>query len=236
MPSPVVWYPRARTTNPPPSCWPAFGQKLDSSQNVIDSAQKVNYPALMTSLPDALFTTTQQRLLALLYGQPERSFYFKELLRLTGMGVATIKRELDQMVDAGLLTRTRRGNQHHYQANPECPIHAELVGIVRKTLGLADILKQALTPLSDRIEQAFVFGSMASGGAKTGSDIDLLVIGDLGLNELARTLYPAQEALGREINPKLYTSAEWEALIHSKDAFASEVMNKPRIDVLGGRQ
>lgn len=83
---------------------------------------------------DALFTTTQRRLLGLLYDQPERSFYFKEILRRTGMGVATIKRELDSMVEAGILTRAKIGNQHHYQANPACPIHEELSAIVRKTL------------------------------------------------------------------------------------------------------
>ncbi len=92
------------------------------------------YPT-MSQLSDALFTETQKKVLGLLYGQPERSFYTKEILRLTGMGVATIKRELDRMLAAGILTMTKVGNQHHYQANPACPIYGELVGIVRKTIG-----------------------------------------------------------------------------------------------------
>lgn len=190
----------------------------------------------MVALADALFTTTQQRLLALLYGRPDRSFYLKEILRLTGMGVATIRRELDRMVESGILTRTHVGNQHHYQANPACQIYEELASIVRKTLGISDTLKAALTPLSGRIERAFVFGSAANGSAGPGSDIDLLVIGEVRLSELARALYPAQEALGREINPRAYRKTEWEALLGSDDTFARDVMNKPRIDVVGDGQ
>lgn len=137
------------------------------------------------ALADALFTTTQQRLLALLYGEPARSFYLKELLRKTGLGVATVKRALDRMVEVGLLTRTVIGNQHHYQANPVCPIHDELVAIVRKTLSASGAIREALNPLADRIARAFVFGSFAAGKDRPGSDIDLLVIGDVPLAELA---------------------------------------------------
>lgn len=187
----------------------------------------------MTSLAEALFSTTQQRLLALLYGQPEQSFYFNEILRMTGMGVATIKRDLERMVAAGILTRRRIGNQHHFQANSACPIHDELAGIVRKALGLASELRAALAPLAERIDRAFVFGSTASGSAKPGSDIDLLVIGEVKLAELARALYPAQEALGREINPKVYRPSEWDRLVREGDAFAREVTRKPRIDLVG---
>ncbi len=104
----------------------------------------------MSQLGDALFTTTQQNVLGLLYTQVEKSFYTKEILRLTGMGVATIKRELDRMVSAGLLTLTKIGNQHHYQANKECPIYEELSGIVRKTFGIVDVLHHALLPLEKK--------------------------------------------------------------------------------------
>jgi len=185
-------------------------------------------------LADALFTTTQQSLLGLLYGEPERSFYLKEILRLTGMGVATIKRELDRMVKAGILTRTHIGNQHHYQADPTCPIHAELAAIVRKTMGLAETLSAALVPLADRIIWAFVFGSVARGTATRRSDIDLLVIGDLEFDELSLAIYSAQEDISREINPKLYRPHEWQALLDSADGFARDVLGKPRIDLIGG--
>ncbi len=185
------------------------------------------------ALAAALFTTTQQRLLALLYGQPARSFYFKELLRKTGLGVATVKRELDRMVEAGLLTRTVIGNQHHYQANPACPIHDELAAIVRKTLGAPNAIREALATLGERIARAFIFGSFAAGTDRPGSDIDLLVIGDVPLAELARVLYPLQEALEREINPKLYRPDEWTQRVASEDAFVRELLRKPRIELIG---
>ena len=185
------------------------------------------------ALAEALFTTTQQRLLALLYGEPARSFYFKELLRKTGLGVATVKRELDRMVEAGLLTRTVIGNQHHYQANPACPIHDELAAIVRKTLGAPNAIREALRPLADRIARAFMSGSFAAGTDQPGSDIDLLVIGDVSLAELVRALCPLQEALAREINPKLYRPDEWAQSIASEDGFARELLRRPRIELIG---
>ena len=157
----------------------------------------------MSQLSDALFTTTQKRVLGLLYTRPDRSFYTKEILRLTGMGVATIKRELDRMVSAGILTLRRQGNQHHYQANPDCPIYQELLSIVRKTFGVVDVLRKALEPLTDRIKWGFVFGSVASGKESTNSDVDLLLIGDISFAEAVTALQPVQETLSREINPKV---------------------------------
>lgn len=187
----------------------------------------------MSQLADALFTITQQNVLGLLYARPDRSFYTKEILRLTGMGVATIKRELDRMVAAGVLTMTRIGNQHHYQANPACSIYYELLNIVKKTFGVADVIKRALTPWDGHIEWAFIFGSVASGKETSTSDIDLLIIGDVNFSDAVTALYPLQEILGREINPKIYSKAEWRKLQTNKDAFAKEVLAKPRINVLG---
>ena len=187
----------------------------------------------MGQLGDALFTTTQQKVLGLLYVQPERSFYTKEIIRLTGMGVATIKRELGRMLAAGLLKMTRIGNQHHYQANPDCPIYSEVLGIVKKTFGVVEILKQALSTLLDHIDQAFVFGSMASGKETSLSDIDLIIIGKAGFSEVVAALYPAQETLGREINPKIYSTREWALMQKKPDAFLKEVLSKPRMDIIG---
>jgi len=149
----------------------------------------------MSQLGDALLTTTQRKVLGLLYGQPQKSFYTKEILRLTGMGVATIKRELDRMRAAGLLTMTRIGNQHHYQANPECPIFNELVSIIRKisgeqkgeimqsdqerlVIGGTIVISRAeLQELAQRyhIHRLVLFGSAARGELRPDSDIDLLV-------------------------------------------------------------
>lgn len=188
----------------------------------------------MSQLSDALFTETQQKVLGLLYGQPERTFYTKEILRLTGMGVATIKRELDRMLAAGILRMTRIGNQHHYQANPQCPIYSELLGIVKKTFGLTEVIHRALEPLAGKIVRAFVFGSVASGRETAASDIDLLIIGDAGFAEVVGALHPVQETLGREVNPKIYRPDEWTRMMNARDAFVMEVMTKPRMDVIGG--
>lgn len=187
----------------------------------------------MSQLGDALFTATQQKVLGLLYGQPDRSFYIKEILRLTGMGVATIKRELDRMLAAGILRMTRIGNQHHYQANPQCPIYSELLGIVNKTFGMTEVIRHALEPLAGKIDQAFVFGSVASRRETATSDIDLLVIGEAGFAEVVSALYPVQAMLGREINPKIYRKEEWTRMKSVQDAFVVEVLAKPRMDVIG---
>jgi len=152
---------------------------------------------------------------------------------LTGMGVATIKRELDRMLAAGILRMSRIGNQHHYQANPLCPIYGELISIVKKTFGVAEILRQALDPLAGKIDHAFVFGSVASGKETATGDIDLLIIGELGFTEVVNALYSIQEVLGREVNPKIYRKDEWTRLKTTKDAFVTEVLTKPRMDVIG---
>ena len=187
----------------------------------------------MSQLGDALFTTTQKRVLGLLYLQPEQSFYTKQILRLTGMGVATIKRELDRMLSAGILQMTKIGNQHHYQANPECPIYQELLGIVNKTFGIADVLRTVLVPLSAQIDWAFIFGSVASGKETSGSDIDLMVIGDVSFSEVVAAIYPVQESLAREVNPKIYSREEWLQLNNSNEIFINEVLEKPGINIIG---
>ena len=187
----------------------------------------------MSQLADALFTTTQQQVLGLLYAQPEKSFYTKEILRLTGMGVATIKRELDRMVAAGILSLTRIGNQHHYQADPACPIYHELLGIVKKTFGVVDVINLALAPLAGHIDWAFIFGSVASGKETSASDIDLMIIGDVGFSKAVTALYSVQQTLGREINPKIYSKKEWIKMRKNNDAFIKEVLAKERMDVMG---
>ncbi len=187
----------------------------------------------MSQLADALFTTTQQKVLGVLYTQPERSFYINEILRMTGMGVATVKRELDRMVAAGILSMTRIGNQHHYQANPECHIYDELLGIVKKTLGVVDVIKLALSPLATHIVWAFIFGSVASGKETSFSDIDLMIIGDVGFVEAVSAIYSVQETLGREVNPKIYRKEEWMQMLNNEEAFIKEVSAKSILNVIG---
>ena len=187
----------------------------------------------MSKLSNALFTVTQQKVLSLLFTQPDKSFYVKEILRLTGMGVATIKRELDRMRAAGILRMTKIGNQHHYQANPDCPIYLELSGLIKKTSGIVGSINSALSEISDQIDWAFIYGSVASEKETTGSDIDLMIIGDISFSQVVGLLYPAQKSLGREINPKIYSSKVWMQMKKSKNAFVNELLLKPRMDVIG---
>lgn len=187
----------------------------------------------MGNLADALFSRTQQQVLGLLYGQPEKSFYINEIIRSTGMGVATIKRELDRLEAVGILQRVKIGNQQHYQAEPLCAIYRELRALVNKTLGVAGILSRALLPLKEQIELAFLFGSIARGTETTNSDIDLMLIGDITLEEVVEVTYAVQESLGRTINPRIYRPDEWQLLLTEQGSFIKDVMKHARIDLIG---
>ncbi|MBI3187269.1 MAG: nucleotidyltransferase domain-containing protein [Gammaproteobacteria bacterium] len=186
-----------------------------------------------TAIGDALFSKTQQRVLGLLFGKPDKSFYLNETVRWADMGRGTIRRELDRLVAAGVLTVSHEGNQHHYRANPECPVYNELLGIVRKTFGVADVIREALLPLAEQIDWAFIFGSVASGKETSSSDIDLMIIGSPGFSDVVAALYSSQQSLGREINPKIFRRAEWLQMVANKDAFVKDVLSKPRMDVMG---
>ena len=186
-----------------------------------------------TSISDALFTKTQQRVLGLLFGAPDKSFYTNEIVRRADMGRGTVRRELARLVSAGLLEMAPEGNQHHYRANKHCPIYAALVDIVKKTFGFTDVIREALSPLAGQIEWAFIFGSVASGKETASSDIDLMIIGEPGFSEVVGVLYPVQNSLGREINPKIFHRKEWVQRRDSGDAFIKEVLSKPRMDVMG---
>ena len=186
------------------------------------------------SVADALFSGLQQRLLAVLFGQPDRSFYGNELLRLTGTGRGALQRELEKLVSADLVTVTPVGNQKHYQANAAAPIFAELRGIVMKTLGLADVLRTALNAVSDRIELAFVFGSVAKGTDIATSDIDLMVVTEtLSYADLFEGLAAAEQVLGRKVNPTLYTSAALAEKVRTENSFVLRVLSQPKIFLIG---
>ena len=188
----------------------------------------------ISRLGNALFSTTQQEVLGLLYGHPGETFYVNQILRLTGMGVHTIKRELDRMTAVGILTMCKIGNQHHYQANPECPIYPELLGIVRKTFGVADVIRAALEARDAQIELAFVYGSIASAEDRADSDIDLMIVApELAYAELMEILTDVEEALGRKINPTIYNASEVESRLKRKDAFLVRVTERPKTWIKG---
>jgi predicted nucleotidyltransferase len=188
----------------------------------------------MGTYAEALFTKTQQRVLSLLFGQPQRSFYANELIGLAQSGSGTVQRELARLEAARLVTVHRIGNQKHYQANPDTPIFEELRSIVMKTFGVSDVLRTALAPLWPLIEVAFIYGSLAKGTEHAGSDIDLMVIGSLPSNaQLLEALLPAQGQLGRAVNPALYTAAEFMQRVRDGKSFMLRVLEQPKILVKG---
>lgn len=199
-------------------------------------SESPEYPAhpRPTGLADALFPSTRQRVLACLFGRPGRSFYATELMQLTGGGSGAVQRELARLAQSGLATVRRIGNQKHYQANPESPIFSELRGIVEKTLGLAEPLRQALAPMEDRIFAAFVFGSVAKREDGADSDIDLMVISDaLAYADVFSALAEAETQLGRPVNPTLHSRKEFSQRAREGHAFIMRVLSQPKIWLMG---
>ena len=186
------------------------------------------------SLSDALFTTTQQRVLSRLFGEPGRSYSVSELIQATGSGSGAVQRELARLAGSGLLTVEQVGNQKRYRANPAAPIHDEIAAIVRKTFGLAAPLREALSPLEDRISAAFIYGSVAKGSDTASSDIDLMIVSDeLGYPDVLIALQPLIERLGREINPNILTPAELQKRVDDGASFATRTLAQPKIWLIG---
>ena len=187
-----------------------------------------------SAIGDALFTKTQQRVLGLLYGKPEQSYYLNEIVRLAAVGKGSVNRELGKLCAAGLLTVSRQGNQNHYQANANNPIFNELKAITQKTFGVVDIIKAALVPLLPQLNCAFIYGSVAQGTEHAGSDIDLMLVGDdMSYSEVMELLAPAEKQLGRTINPTLYTVAEFTDRKNSHQPFITRVMEQPKLWLVG---
>lgn len=186
------------------------------------------------SIGDALFTKTQQKVLGLLFGKPDRSFYTNEIMRWASIGRGTVSRELERLVGAGLLTVNKEGNQNHYQANALSPVFKELTSIVRKTFGVADEIRQALKPLENNIDVAFIYGSIAKGSDTKSSDIDLMLIGNgLSYGAVVEVLMPLEDVLQRTINPSIYEKDEIIARLSSRDSFVTRVMEQPKILLKG---
>lgn len=186
------------------------------------------------SIADALFPQVRQRLLAALYGHPHRSFYTNELVRLAQSGIGGVQRELASLSACGLLTVSAKGNQKHYQANAAAPVYGELHAIVRKTFGVADVLRAALAPLAPRIEQAFVYGSVAAGEEHGASDIDVMIVADgLALEDVFTALAPLESSLGRRISPTLYTPVEFAKRVKARNPFLTKVLARPRLALIG---
>jgi len=189
------------------------------------------------SLSNALFSKVQQRVLALIFGHPERSFYASEIVRTVRSGTGAVERELARLRSSGLVSVERIGNQKHYRANPNSPIFAELKSLVWKTVALAEPLKESLESFADEIDTAFIYGSVAKGTDTARSDIDLMVIGDdLDYVGLHGALQDAERKLSRKVNPTFLSPADWKRRAAEKGSFVSKINAQPKIFVLGAAE
>ena len=186
-------------------------------------------------IAETLFGKARRRILGLLYGRSDETFYLRQIARLADLSVGGVQYELAALSDAGLVTRKEIGNQVHFQANPDCLVFDELRRLVEKTTGLADHLRAALAPLAEegKLQHAFIFGSVASGDHLATSDVDLMVIGDVKLREIAPTLRPVEDRIAREINASVYTLDEFAKRAGTDDHFIGSVLRGPRIPLVG---
>ncbi|MGH7527077.1 MAG: nucleotidyltransferase domain-containing protein [Gemmatimonadales bacterium] len=180
-----------------------------------------------------LFGKLRRELLALLYSNSERSLYLRELVRLTGASPGAVQREVGELTEVGLLTRSRRGRQVFYQANRSHPVFQDLRGLLQKTLGTVDLLRGALAPLADRIDGAVLFGSTAKGTATGVSDIDVLVVGSAEFAEVSDALTGAEKTPGREVNAVVYSRAEFSRRLEEGGRFVESVLRSPSVPLIG---
>ena len=184
------------------------------------------------SLASVLLPEYRRRVLGLLLLRPDEALHGREIARRTGLAAGTVTRELTKLAEVGLLRREKRGNQQVYSADKTCPVFTELASMLRKTSGLADVLVQALAPAAPQIRVAFVFGSVAQARETAGSDIDLMVIGDVDFGQTVALIYPAQADLGREVNPKVFRADEFSQKA-ATEPFLRNVLSKPKIFLIG---
>jgi len=186
------------------------------------------------SLSNALFSKVRQCVLALLYGQPDRSFYTNEIIRFTHSGTGAVQRELEKLAAVGLITAQSIGNQKHYTANRASPLFSELRSMVLKTFGLADVLIQALAPIASQIHIAFIYGSIAKQEDTATSDVDLMLICDnLTYADLFKLLEDAQVKLGRSVHPTFYSPSEWTRKYQANNNFLAQIVKQPKIFLIG---
>jgi predicted nucleotidyltransferase len=181
-----------------------------------------------------LFGAYRRDVLALLLLHPEDSTHVREIARAIGKAPGTLLRELNALAAAGVLLRKPVGNQVHFQANPASPIYEELRSILKKTVGVADVLREALAPLGPKVRAAFVYGSVARGDERARSDLDVMVVGEASFGDVVAALAPAQESLRREVNPNVYPALEFRKKLAARDPFLKRVLAGHKIYIVGG--
>ena len=184
-------------------------------------------------LCSGLFGKTRQAVLALLYGRADSSFYTKHILDAVKIGRGTVQRELKNLTDTGIITRKVEGRQVYYRANEKCPIFNELKGIVRKTFGVADVIRQSLATVADKVRVAFIFGSIARSADDRKSDIDVIVVGAISFGDIVNLLSTAEEKLGREVNAVVYPISEFKQKVREDHHFVKTVLEGEKIFLIG---
>jgi predicted nucleotidyltransferase len=187
-------------------------------------------------LCSGLFGKTRQAVLALLYSRADTSFYTKQILDAIKTGRGTVQRELKNLTDTGIIIREVQGRQVYYRANEKCPIFDELKSIVRKTFGVADVLRQCLAPKADIVQLAFIFGSVARSADDRRSDIDLIVVGRISFGDVVSLLSPAEEKLGREVNAVVYPVAEFKKKVKEDHHFVKTALEDEKIFLIGDEE
>ena len=189
--------------------------------------------AKQETLSSAIFGKTRRAVLALFFSHPEQAFYLRQITRIAGVGQGAVQRELKRLSESGIIAKSMRGKQTYYQANQDCPIYSELLGLMAKTAGLAEVLREALLPLKERIEFAFIYGSQASGSISAQSDVDLMVMGDVDEMALHRTITEAEKQISRPVNYTLLDREEFSRRRKEKGGFLSRVLKGEKILLLG---
>jgi predicted nucleotidyltransferase len=184
-------------------------------------------------LCSGLFGKTRQAVLALLYGRADSSFYTKQILDAVKIGRGAVQRELKNLTDTGIIIREVQGRQVYYRANARCPIFNELKSIVRKTFGVADVIRRSLAPKADKVRVAFIFGSVARNDDDRKSDIDVMVVGSISFGDVVSLLSPAEEKLGREVNAVVYPTAEFKKKVKEDHHFVSTVLENEKVFLIG---
>jgi uncharacterized protein len=198
------------------------------------SAREGSQPA-SDALSSALFGKSRRAILALLYSHPDEDFYLRQIARFVEAGQGGVQRELQRLTEAEILRRTPRGRTAFYQANRLCPIFPELQGLILKTAGVVEVLRAALQPLRERIQVAFVYGSIAKRQPRRGSDIDLFVIGPTSFGDLAEALAQTQSQLARDVNPTVYDVRDLQRRLSTRQHFVTAVLDGPKLFVVGSQ-
>ena len=184
-------------------------------------------------IAEALFSRTLKAVLGILFSDPEKSYHLRDIVRRSGLGQGQVQRDLKRLTEAGVLTRAVKGRMTSYQPNPACPVFPELKGLVVKTIGVVHGLRSALEPLSKDVRVAFIYGSFARGTENSGSDVDLMIIGKVTLRRVVGALQGVQEAVGREINPTVYSPEEYRRKLTVKHHFLTALRKEPKIFLIG---